>query len=122
MKFPEKCEHRYKACLNSDTCDSMCNAVENGHPDCKFVSYCDYRDYELARRLCDGRCTYNKRCFDIHKLDTKLTKFWQVIKIIDDTIAELEEEKKGLEDANNRYNEKHRNEKHEYFDFVPDED
>ena len=122
MEFPEKCEHRYRSCVERDICDVRCNGDEKNHPYCKFVSYCRFLDKEPMHGFCDGRCEYNKRLFEIHKLDETLDNFWKAKNTLDKIIEDLENERNVLKEENKVFEDNHKNEEYEFFDYEREED
>ena len=117
MKFPEKCEHRYRDCIDLESCNIICKGVEKDHPHCEFASYCEYGRYEPMRQLCDGRCDYNKRRFEIKKLFDKINRLGEAKNIIVDEINELKKLKESLEQENKDFEEQHKNEPRKFFDY-----
>ena len=122
MEFPEKCEHRYRDCVNLDNCNIICKGVEKDHPHCEFVSYCEYGRYEPVRTLCDGRCEYNKRHLEIKKLGEKINRLGEAKRIIIDEIDDLKKQEEVLIQENKKLEEQYKNELHEFFDSGNDED
>ena len=122
MEFPKECEHRYRDCLDWDSCDVICKGVEKDHPYCKFASYCDYGRYEPVRTLCDGRCEYNKRHLEIKKLGEKINRLGEAKRIIIDEIEDLKKQEELLIQENKKLEEQYKNELHEFFDSGNDED